>query len=170
LKIHGGRGASSDGRTATVQGEAGFFREGVVGAAREVALVSGAVVLSEGSSGGGSGRSVNLLDHGGSLGTVHFEDFLVGFGVARDGGDEALIITILDADVTVLTPLGGPRVLDDPVGSGVFEVVANCQNAMINLRFCTVGNDTASVGLPSGSVDGDGERSNISKSSSHFGF
>ena len=174
LEGEGVRTAGGDGGAARGEGEAFTLREGVAGAVAEAEAV-GALVLGEGAGrGGGTGGSGGEGRGGaggsGGAGGRGSDGSLGGFGVAGDGGDEALILAVFDADVTFLTPLGGPGVLDDPVGSGVGQIVANNKHAMINLSRCTVGHDASGVGLPSGSVDGDGERSNVGDGGGHGGF
>jgi len=64
-------------------------------------------------------------------------------------------------DVTLVTPGGGPRVLDEPVVLTVLGTGTNSEDSVVKLGTATGGENTRLVGLESSSVslNGDGERS-----------
>jgi hypothetical protein len=61
----------------------------------------------------------------------------VGLGVGEDDlgsavGETASVQRVLQQDVSLLSPVGGPRVLDQPVGVGSTGVVASQLDAVID--------------------------------------
>jgi len=90
-----------------------------------------------------------------------------------DGGgggvrcDQALIATLGDTDVASLTPAWAPGVLDDPVRGGVGIIEANNEDTVVDLVGDAVGQDSTSVGLEGGGVDGNGQRSVVVHEGGH---
>jgi len=81
------------------------------------------------------------------------------------GGNTAHVAVVTGhEDVSVLSPSGSPRVLDDPIGLVVEGSPSDSQHSVVQLRSRAVGIrvDTRGVELERGlrSVDGDGGGSN----------
>jgi len=70
------------------------------------------------------------------------------------------VVPHLQPDVSLNSPLGGPRVTDDPVGGGSSAVVTNELHAVVqhvDERALQMGQHTRLVILPCGSINADGE-------------
>jgi len=87
----------------------------------------------------------------------------------RIGGllsNTALVLTTDHSHITLLTPRGTPRVLDDPVRSvgGGISVIADGQNTMVQLLTARrIRQDTARVKLKAGLIglNGNRDRTNV---------
>ena len=163
--------ASGDGGTTTGERQALVLGEGVRLAVTEAECV-GALVLSEGTAGGrgtGGRRRGRSRRSGGSRSWGR-SGSLVGDGVDGVVGDQALVLAVLDADVTLLTPAGPPRIFDDPVGRLGGHVVTDGEDTVVDLGGDAVGHDTARVCLPRGGVNSDGEGTDFGEGGGHIVF
>ena len=128
------------------------------------------LVLSEGGTRGSGSSSSRRSGRSRRSGAWGRSRSLGSVGITGNSSDKALVSAFFDADVSILTPSGSPRVLNNPVGSGVLEVHTNEEDTMVNLSRNAVGHDTTSVGLPRGGIDGDGDGADSGKSGSHVSF
>ena len=176
LEVEVGAVAGGESGTAAGEAEALVLGEGVGLAVAEAEAV-GALVLGEGAGGAGAraGAGVGAGGGGGSGGSGRSgaggrSGTLGGDGVDGIVGDQALILAVLDADVTFLTPGGTPGVLDDPVLGGEVEVHTDEEDTVVDLGGDAVGHDTTGVCLPRGGIDGDGDGADLSEGGGDGGF
>jgi len=83
-------------------------------------------------------------------------------GRARNGAQTALVVSPLDPDVSVLTPVSAPRVLDDPVWHLLeedigFDVITSDQDTVVELLVARNVEHTTNVELPFVSSNGNGD-------------
>lgn len=77
-------------------------------------------------------------------------------GLHVDTADASTILNS-DLEIALVTPGGGPRVLNQEVGSAVFGTVTNCEDTMIEVDSAfTAGDDSGFVMLEDGLVSLDG--------------
>jgi len=74
-----------------------------------------------------------------------------------------LVIGTSNADVTLLTPRGRPGVTNEPVLLAILLAVTHQDDSVVDVRVLLVATieDTTLVGGPGGSIDGDGDRTNL---------
>lgn len=74
-----------------------------------------------------------------------------------------LVVGTSDADVTLLTPSGRPGVTNEPVLLAILLAVTHQDNSVVDVGVLLVATveDTTLVAGPGGSIDGDGDRTNL---------